>query len=67
MDYLGNDLDLNPDTPGIIVDDVSYFEQQRTYLPIGSLDPLGHAQNSGDASSHKVSLDGHFRREPVFL
>ena len=65
MDYSGNDPDPNPDTPGVIVDDVSYFEQQHTYLTIGSLDPLGHAQNSGSAPSHRVSLDGHFRCEPV--
>jgi hypothetical protein len=29
MDYLGNDPSPNPDTPGLIVDDVSRLEQQR--------------------------------------
>jgi len=67
MDYLGNEPYPNPDTPGLIVDDVSYFGQQHTYLPIGSLNSLGHARNYGDASSLTVSLDCHFRCEPVPL
>jgi len=67
MDYLGNDPYPKPDTRGLIVDDVSYFEQQHTYLPIGSLNSLDHARNYGDSSSLKVSLDCHFRCEPVPL
>ena len=63
MDYLGNDPYPKPETRGLIVDDVSYFEQQHTYLPIGSLNSLDHARNYGDTSSLKVSLDCHFRCE----
>ena len=43
VDYLGYNPGPNPDTGGMIVDDVSYFEQRHTYLPTGSLDLLGHA------------------------
>jgi len=62
MDYMGNEPYPNPDTPGLIVDDVSY---QHAYLPIGSLNSLGHARNYGGAASLTVSLDCHFRCEPV--
>lgn len=34
MDYVGDDPSPNPDTPGIIVDDVSYIEKQHICLPI---------------------------------
>ena len=34
MDYLGNDRYPNADTPGLIVDNVSYLEQQSAYRSI---------------------------------
>jgi hypothetical protein len=32
VDYDGDNRDANPDTPGLIVDDVSYLEQQHFLL-----------------------------------
>ena len=34
MDYLGDDLSPTPETPGIIVDDVSYVKKQHICIPI---------------------------------
>lgn len=34
MDYIGDDPSPNPDTPGIIVDDVGYVEKQHIFLLI---------------------------------
>ena len=32
MDYVGDDPSPNPDTPGIVVDDVSYIEKQHIFF-----------------------------------
>ena len=42
MDYRGDDQDPDCNTPGLIVDDVSRFEQPYICLPIHSFDFLGH-------------------------
>ena len=34
MDYIGDDPSPNPDTPGIIVDDVSYVDKRHILLLI---------------------------------
>jgi len=34
MDFLGDDPEPTPDTPGVIVDDVSYVEKQHICIPI---------------------------------
>ncbi len=41
-DYLGNPY-RNADTPGLIVDDVSRYEQRRACLPIYFFDSSDHA------------------------
>jgi len=38
MDYNGDDGHPTPDTPGLIVDDVSYFKQSRIFLMNSSFD-----------------------------
>ena len=43
MDYRGDDPYPTANTPGLIVDDVSRFEQLHICLRIHSLDFLGHA------------------------
>ena len=65
VDYSGDNRSPNPDTPGIIVDDVSYSEPYHVSLyqsvPWIFLD---HAPNHGEASSVAMSLNCHFRCEP---
>lgn len=41
LDFLGNDPDPNANTPGLIVDEVSYLEQQFC-LPANSFDFKDH-------------------------
>ena len=43
MDYPGDDLYPSPDTPGLIVDDVNYFEQCAYALTNQFLGSLGLA------------------------
>jgi hypothetical protein len=43
MDYFGDDPCPTGNTPGLIVDDVSGFEQPHISLQIHSFDFLGHA------------------------
>ena len=42
MDYRGDDEYQDSNTPGLIVDDVSQFEQPHNCLPIHSFDFLGY-------------------------
>ena len=64
MDYLGDDPNPNPDTRGLIVDDVRLLGTITYLLTDRSLD---HARSHGEAASDWVSLDGHFRRKPARL
>ena len=64
MDYLGDDPNPNPDTQGLIVDDVRLLGTITYLLTDRSLD---HARSHGEAASDWVSLDGHFRRKPARL
>lgn len=59
MDYLGDDLYPNSDTPGLISDDVSYLKQQHICLPTSSSNSLGHTRNFGETTSVAVSPDCH--------
>ena len=57
IDYRGDEQDPNPDTPGLIVDDVSYLEQPCIRSPISSYYPLAYTRTHGATSAIAMPLD----------
>ena len=57
IDYRVDEQDPNPDTTGLIVDDVSYLERPPIRLPINSSYPLGYARTYGATSAVAMPLD----------